>query len=403
MTGKLEAIRPKHFPWFDYSRYTFSLGLTRGEGAWLSGHSASEYDPAEGHIVVKGDLGVQCRTAYAKIAAILDAAGRDLGDVHRVVEYITTGAIEGYAQAEEARAEVFAAHRPAVSTVVVERLLRSQALIEIEVTAGPPGRPIVVDTKNAALPNNGAAPPGYAPAFEGGDIIYLSSLTAVRPQGEVVGEGDLVAQTEYVFGRAASILAAAGLGLSSTVKTVDYTTPATISEYRRTGKVRKEMLGPVYPAAAGILVSRLQHRGALISLDLIASRGQIESVNPGWERYEKLTYSPAVRTGNILFMSGQAALDPETEQAVFPADVAVQAEYTYGNVLRVLEAAGGGPQHLVKTIEYVTPAGLDRYREVARVRERFLAEPYPASTGVVCESLLRPEFEFEVDPFAVLD
>ena len=80
-----------------------------------------------------------------------------------------------------------------------------------------------------------------------------------------------------------------------------------------------------------------------------------------------------------------------------------QAEYTYGNILKVLEAAGAGPQNLAKTIEYVTPAGLARYRDVAKVREKLLREPWPASTGLICEALLRPEMQIEIDPFAVLD
>ena len=39
------AIKPAHFPWFDYSRYSFSLGLKTPAGVYLSGHTASEYDP----------------------------------------------------------------------------------------------------------------------------------------------------------------------------------------------------------------------------------------------------------------------------------------------------------------------------------------------------------------------
>lgn len=375
MTGPLRSLRPARFPWFDYSRYTFSLGLARGGSAWLSGHSASEYDAESGHIVVRGGMAEQARTAYAKIAAILEAAGLTLGDAQRIVEYVTAAGMEHYAEAAAARVEALGAHRPAVCTVVVNRLLRPQALIEIEVTAGPP-------------------------ATDG--VVYLPSLTAVGSDGEVAADGDLVGQTRIVFERAARLLEAAGLDLSHVVKTVDYTTPATLSDYRATGRVRTEMLGPIYPGAAGILLSRLQHPRALISLDVIASRHTPEAVNPGWERYGKLTYSPAVKAGNLLFMSGQAALDPATERAVHPGDVAAQAEYTYANVLEVLTAAGGGPQNLVKTIEYVTPVGLARYREVAKVRDRLLAEPYPASTGVVCEALLRPEFLFEVDPMAVL-
>ena len=370
----LEAIRPSHFPWFDYSRYTFSLGLQRGSSVWLSGHSASEYDAADGHIVVKGGMAEQTRTAYAKIEAILSAAGCGFSEVQRVVEYVTASGIDSYAEAKEVRASVFGSARPAVCTVVVNRLLRPAALIEIEVTAGPAD-----------------------------DIVYLPSLTAVRRDGTVDAEGDLVGQTRIVFERAARVLESVGLSMSNVVKTLDYTTPGTLDVYRNTGVVRKEMLGPVYPAAAGILLSRLQHPGALISLDVIASRSAFEAVNPGWERYAKLTYSPAVRAGSMLFMSGQAALDPETEQAVHAGDIAAQAEYTYSNIIEVLKAAGAGPENLVKTIEYVTPAGLERYREVAAVRDRLLKAPYPASTGAICEALLRPEFQIEIDPLAILD
>ncbi|MCA1831102.1 MAG: RidA family protein, partial [Actinobacteria bacterium] len=204
------------------------------------------------------------------------------------------------------------------------------------------------------------------------------------------------------FERASALLEGAGLSPSAICKTVDYTTPATLGDYKRTGSIRRQFLGPVYPAAAGILLSRLQHDRALVSLDVIASRHPLEAVDPGWERYNKLTYSPAVKAGDMLFMSGQAALDPATERALFPGDVIAQAEYTYANIIEVLKAAGAGPENLVKTIEYVTPGGLADYRDVARVRDKLLVEPYPASTGAVCEALLRPEFLIEIDPLAVL-
>ncbi|MDP6342124.1 MAG: RidA family protein, partial [Alphaproteobacteria bacterium] len=119
--------------------------------------------------------------------------------------------------------------------------------------------------------------------------------------------------------------------------------------------------------------------------------------------YQKLTYSPGVRAGKLLFLSGQGALDPETQRMLYDGDVVAQAEYTYDNIIKVLRAAGGGPEHLAKTIEYVTPAALPRYREVATVRSKMLTEPYPASTGLICEALLRPEMLIEVDPFAVLE
>ena len=66
------AVHPKQFPWFDYSSYSFSLGIDTGEGIYLSGHTASAYDEEAGRITIKGGMAEQARTAYAKIAAILE-------------------------------------------------------------------------------------------------------------------------------------------------------------------------------------------------------------------------------------------------------------------------------------------------------------------------------------------
>jgi enamine deaminase RidA (YjgF/YER057c/UK114 family) len=99
-------------------------------------------------------------------------------------------------------------------------------------------------------------------------------------------------------------------------------------------------------------------------------------------------------------MSGQAALDPETEKAVYEDSIYEQAKYTYLNIIAVLEAANLSPKNLIKTIEYVTPPGLEDYRSTAGIRKELLFEPYPASTGIICHSLLRPEFLIEIDPFA---
>jgi len=372
-------LKPKRFPWFDYSRYSFSMGLQSATGTYLSGNTASEFDPATKKIVVKGGMTDQVRTAWAKIGAILESGGLSYSDVTRIVEYVKPEGIERYAEADAVRGEIFK-HRPAVYTVPVKALLRPDAFIEIEVTA--------------------ISKPGDA---HSSGVVYLPTVQPVDDEGDIIGAGDVVAQTRAIFEKAGRMLAALGVGFDRVVKTCDYLTPAALSTYKGTGRVRKELLGPVYPGAAGILMPRLVHPEALIQYDFIATRDTPVAVNPGWTRYQKLTYSPAVRAGKLLFMSGQGSLDPATERVVHDGDVVAQAEYTYGNILKVLEAAGAGPQNLVKTIEYVTPNALPRYRDVAKVREKLLREPWPASTGLICEALLRPEMQIEIDPFAVLD
>lgn len=377
---KFTVLKPKHFPWFDYTRYSFSMGLQSATGTYLSGNTASEFDPAVKRIVVKGGMTDQVRTAWAKIGAILEAGGLSYADVTRVVEYVKPEGIERYAEANAVRNEVFSSHKPVVCTVPVKALLRPDAFIEIEVTA--------------------SSRPGDKTSS---GVVFLPTVQPVDEQGKITGKGDVVAQTRAIFEKAGRMLAALGVGFDRVVKTCDYITPAALATYKGTGRVRKDHLGPVYPGAAGILMPRLVHPEALIQYDFIAARDMPVAVNPGWTRYRKLTYSPAVRAGKLLFMSGQGSLDPATERVVHEGDVVAQAEYTYGNVIKVLEAAGAGPQNLVKTIEYVIPSALPRYHDVAKVREKLLREPWPASTGLICEALLRPEMQIEIDPFAILD
>jgi len=391
---KPQALKPPSFRWFDYSRYSFSLGLKAGEHTILSGHSASEYDSQTRAIVVKGGMAEQSRTAWTKIATILEVGGQSLADVVRVVEYVTPAGIERYAEAAGARAEALGANRPALNTVVVNSLLRPQALIEIEVTAGRGEPPHAAQAGTS---------PAWAPARASDGLVYLSSVLPLDEAGSVVAPGDVTAQIRAIFARAARILDAFELGMSDIVKTVDYLTPAALPAYKGTAQVRREVLAPVFPAATGIIMPRVAHSGAMIQVDCIASRYPRAAINPGWDSYAQLTYSPAIRAGKLLFISGHAAIDPNSGRSIHAGDVVEQAAYVYDKILQVVGATGGSADNLVKTIEYVTPAALPRYREVGGVRTRMLREPLPASTGVVCETLLRPEFQIEVDSLAILD
>jgi enamine deaminase RidA (YjgF/YER057c/UK114 family) len=388
-----EALQPSRFPWFDYSRYSFSLGVKAGASLYLSGHSASEHDSGRGVIVVKGGMVEQARTAWTKIAAILEPGGCTLADIVRAVEYVTPLGLEAYSEAERVRREMLGAGRPAINTVVVQQLLRPQALIEIEVVArqGEEQRRTAGGTLQ------------HSSARENDGIVYLPSLRSVDANGSVIARGDVTGQTRAIFERAAEVLDSLGLGLNNVVKTVDYLTPAALADYKKTADVRRECFAPLFPAATGIIMPRLAHPGALIQIDIIASRGPRTIINPGWGSYLNLTYSPGIRTGNALFIAGHAALDPYTGRSVHPDDVVAQAEYIYGKIFDVMAAAGGSTPHLVKTIEYVTAAGLARYREVANIRTRIMHAPLPASTGVVCQRLLRNEFQLEVDSFAIIE
>jgi enamine deaminase RidA (YjgF/YER057c/UK114 family) len=395
MTAPFTAIEPAEFPWYDYTGYTFSLGLALDGHAINSGHSGSAFDPAKGKPDVVGGMGEQAETAYAKQAAILAAAGLSFADVTRVVENVTIAGLDHYDEAREVRERLFGEHRPTVSTVVVDRLVRAKALIEVEVHASPGGGEALVIGSDGTWRRE-TVRRGHDGA------VYLPTLLPIDADGEIVAPGDVVGQYFYCLERAGELLEKAGLSLSHLVSTVDYSTPETRERYPKTGRARRDLLGPVYPGAAGILMSRLHAPGVLLALDAVASTYLPEPVNPGWARYDTLTYLPGLKAGNTLYMSGFASLDMETQQATHAGDLRKQAEATYGAIAQTLAAVGATPADLLTTVEYVTPAGLPDYRVVADVRKEILSAPYPASTGIVCGGLLRDEFLLEVVPTAII-
>lgn len=388
------AITPDHFPWFEYSGFTFSLGLDLGDRALLSGHTGAAFDPAVGKMAIDGPMIEQATTAYEKVTAILEGAGMSWDDVVCVVEYVTLSGLPHYADAEKVRAAFCGETNPAVQTVVLESLVRRNAYLEIEVTASRQGESYRIDSLGRAA---------YATAARADGVVHLSTIHPYDDEGHLVGQGDIEEQTRQIFRNAERILGDIGLTMANVTKTLEMVKLSAVGDYKSTGRVRKDYLGPVYPGAAGIVQQQVAlDPEVLISYDFTASVHQPVAINPGWDRYTKLTYSPAVRAGDVVFMSGQAALDPETERAVHAGDIVEQTRYTYRNILAVLEAADLGPGNIVKTVEYVTPDGLAGYRGTAAVRSELLTEPWPASTGAYCHSLLRPEFEIEIDPTAMV-
>jgi enamine deaminase RidA (YjgF/YER057c/UK114 family) len=113
----------------------------------------------------------------------------------------------------------------------------------------------------------------------------------------------------------------------------------------------------------------------------------------------RYTFSPAVRTGNLLFISGTTAGD-ESGAIVGPGDIVAQTRYIFQKLGRLLEAAGAGFEHVVQTTEYVTTT--ENYARTAAVRREFFKERFPTATGVIVAGLLREGALIEISAVAVL-
>ena len=118
------------------------------------------------------------------------------------------------------------------------------------------------------------------------------------------------------------------------------------------------------------------------------------------EVYSSLTFSPAVEAGGLLFISGTTAFNMSAGETVAEGDIGGQAEFVYSEIANICEMAGTSIDNLAKTVEYVTPDGVDGYRAVGEVRQSVLGRPFPASTGVVVSGLLSRRWLIEVEAIA---
>jgi 2-iminobutanoate/2-iminopropanoate deaminase len=90
-------------------------------------------------------------------------------------------------------------------------------------------------------------------------------------------------------------------------------------------------------------------------------------------------YSPAVRAGQLLFISGQVPLDPATG-AMVDGDVAAQTRRVLDNVGALLAAAGRSFAHVVRTTVFL--ADMNDFAAVNEVYGTYFSEPYPARATV---------------------
>jgi len=121
--------------------------------------------------------------------------------------------------------------------------------------------------------------------------------------------------------------------------------------------------------------------------------------NPSWPK--SFTFSPAVRAGNLVFLSGSTATD-DKGRIVGVGDIAAQTRHIYGKFAAILESVGGSLANIVETTEYVLT--LDGYDKTAEVRrELFKGPPWPAATGVVVSGLVRKDALIEIKAVAVLE
>ena len=409
MPRNIIEVDPQKFPWLDLNRYTFCLGAESGGILYLAGQTASEYDPAVGGVVCKGDLLDQTRVIYEKLGVVLEAAGMSFDNVVQTVDYIDPAALPQYRETGAIRRE-FLGGTPVGSTgICVERLLRPDALLEVSAVA-------VSEEKRAVNPGYdryGALT--YVPGVIAGDTLWTSGFVGNEEvDGQASFPQDTSRQMGLTYEIVGSVLAAAGAAPSDVVKTLEYVSPQAWLQYDvGAADSRREFFKGAYPANTDITVNRLLRPEGHVEVEAVAVLGgnREEIQVPGWDpSYGDATYVPGVKKGRMLQLSAQAGIDHTTATGVAPFEIVAQAEQAYGNLARVLAEGGYSLDDVVNTIEWVPPNGLSAYRRVGEVRRKFFGDSFPSATGVSMHRIRRPgppdrlvpELLFEVTAVAIV-
>ncbi|HEX8735628.1 MAG TPA: RidA family protein [Pyrinomonadaceae bacterium] len=110
-------------------------------------------------------------------------------------------------------------------------------------------------------------------------------------------------------------------------------------------------------------------------------------------------YSQAVKTGNMVFLSGQIPIDPQTGEFV-SGGVAEQTGQVLKNLSAVLEAAGTSLNNVVKTTVFL--ADMNDFTAMNEVYARYFSENKPARATVQAARLPR-DARVEIECIALID
>jgi reactive intermediate/imine deaminase len=124
-------------------------------------------------------------------------------------------------------------------------------------------------------------------------------------------------------------------------------------------------------------------------------------IDPGWEWDKDFPLSQGLRVGNLLFLSGQVAVDTDGN-IVGKGDLKAQTRQVFENIKTILQQAGATFDDVVKMTTYFT-VDIRNYEDYFSVRREYFANHNPASTGVQVAALAFEDLLLEVEVIAYLD
>jgi 2-iminobutanoate/2-iminopropanoate deaminase len=318
----------------------YSLAVTAGGVIYVAGQLPTD---DKGNIVA-GDITVQAKQVFDNLRAVLKQANSSLDNAVSATVMLQTAA--DFPALDQIYRQQFTGEPPA-RTTVIGTMVRPGALLEIQVTAVPNG----VERK-AVLPRGWMKPTSpYNYAIQAGDTLYLSGLVSRSGKDNAQVQGDVATQVKTIMDNAGQILAAAGMSyadlVSGHVALRDMKLFAPMNDAYRTYWEKDR------PARVSCQVSPPGTFDVEITFVAIKGSSPREVIIParadGTPGQAGPNYSPAIRVGNRLFISGGTG---STEANA--GNMKAQTTETLTRFGNALKAAGFEYKDVVAADVYVT-------------------------------------------------
>ncbi len=382
-------------------------------------HGTVGFDPQgnlPGTTQGRTDMVGQCTQTIENMATALELLGGALEDVVKVRAFLPNHCRPGHAGQptyDETFDAVYRQHfRPPhpARAALQHGLFLGDVLVEIEA--------IAVLNQPKQLIESEALPPLRRPYAQGGirvgNLLFLRGFTAQNRHGDLVGGGDMRAQTEQTFANMEVVLSEVGGSLASLVQTqVTLTDWHFASEYN---EVYTRHVSEPFPTRM-TLQGGLGNAGLLIEIESIAALGgsrlTIDTVTPQVGRSilqrrddviyaEHLppaaaSYAHGVRVDNLMFVAGQLSLDAQGN-LIGPGDIRAQTRQVLDNIQTILRLADLSLDDVVKTTVMLTD--WRHYEAFNEVYRTYFSSPYPARSTIE-GGLARQGALIEIDAIAI--
>ncbi len=318
----------------------YNLGIRAGGTIYVSGQLPTD----EKGNLVQGDFTAQTRQVFENLRAVLAQAGSSLDNVVNATVMLQHAS--DFATLDQVYRQQFKGDPPA-RTTVIGGMVRAGALLEIQVTAVPTGA-----ERKVILPAGWVKPTSpYSYAIKSGDTLYLSGLVSRNGKDNAQIQGDVAAQAKVIMANAGEILKAAGMSYGDLV--TGRVSLKDMKNFNAMNDVYRPYWEKDRPARVSCEVSPPGTYDVEITFMAIKGSQPREVIIParadGTPGTAGPNFSPAIKVGNRLFISGGTG-----NTAQNAGDMKAQTAETLARFGPALKAAGFDFKDIVASDVLVT-------------------------------------------------